>query len=96
MLDSNHTHEHVLRELHLYAPYVSFNSYIVVFDTSIEFDDPSKWSGKRTWGVGNSPHSALRQFLASETGSCFEIDNTWDVPLELTACKDGFLKRVVK
>ena len=31
-LDSNHTHEHVLNEL-LYAPLISEDSYIVVFDT---------------------------------------------------------------
>src|ERR1035438_7219347 len=32
-LDSNHTHEHVLAELNLYAPFVTPGSYIVVFDT---------------------------------------------------------------
>src|SRR5205809_1090266 len=35
-LDSNHTHEHVLQELKLYAPFVSLGSYCVVFDTIIE------------------------------------------------------------
>lgn len=35
-LDSNNTHEHVLRELELYAPHVSVESYCVVFDTIIK------------------------------------------------------------
>ncbi|MEI9959236.1 MAG: CmcI family methyltransferase [Ferruginibacter sp.] len=35
-LISNHTHEHVLRELQLYAPLVSVGSYAVVFDTIVE------------------------------------------------------------
>lgn len=36
ILDSNHTHEHVLKELELYSPFVSKDSYLVVFDTIVE------------------------------------------------------------
>src|SRR5450631_3630211 len=32
-LDSNHTHEHVLAELEVYAPLTTVGSYCVVFDT---------------------------------------------------------------
>ena len=35
-LDSNHTHEHVLKELEYYSQLVSKESYCVVFDTIIE------------------------------------------------------------
>ena len=41
ILDSNHTHDHVLKELELYSPLVKKNSYLVVFDTFIE-DMPNK------------------------------------------------------
>jgi hypothetical protein len=36
MLDSNHTHEHVLRELELYSPLVTKGNYLIVFDTIVE------------------------------------------------------------
>ncbi|NIQ16554.1 MAG: cephalosporin hydroxylase, partial [Candidatus Dadabacteria bacterium] len=35
-LDSNHTHDHVLKELEVYAPLTSIGSYCIVFDTAIE------------------------------------------------------------
>ena len=36
-LDSNHTHDHVLAELNAYANLTSVGSYIVVFDTVIDY-----------------------------------------------------------
>lgn len=93
-LDSNHTHEHVYRELMHYSKFVSVGSYIVVFDTSIEFDEPTAWKDHRPWGKGNSPHTALKQFLDSEQGRQFEIDHSLDDRVEMTVCFDGFLRRV--
>lgn len=49
-LDSNHTHNHVLNELELYAPLTSVGSYCVVFDTAVE-DMPAEYDwGSRPWG----------------------------------------------
>ena len=61
-LDSCHTHEHVLRELDLYSSFVSKGSYLIVFDTVIE-DLPRALNGNRPWKKGNSPKSAVRDFL---------------------------------
>jgi cephalosporin hydroxylase len=35
-LDSNHTHDHALKELELYSPLVSKESYLVAFNTIVE------------------------------------------------------------
>ena len=61
-LDSNHTHEHVLRELEQYAPLVSVGSYCVVFDTIIE-DMPKGFFNDRPWDVGNNPKTAVWAYL---------------------------------
>jgi cephalosporin hydroxylase len=52
LLDSNHTHAHVLEELKLYTPLVTNGSYCVVFDTIIE-DVPEGSFPDRPWDKGN-------------------------------------------
>ena len=59
VLDSNHTHEHVLKELEIYARHVTRDSYIVVFDTLIE-DMPGDLVKDRPWGIGNNPKTRGR------------------------------------
>jgi len=91
-LDSNHTHEHVLSELKLYTPFVSKDSYCVVFDTVVEdMPDDFNWGG-RPWGKGNNPKTAVREFL--ESNNDFEIDKSIDGKLLITVAPDGYLKRV--
>jgi cephalosporin hydroxylase len=63
VLDSNHTHAHILAELRAYAPLVSPGGYCVVFDTVIE-DFPPGWFHERPWDKGNSPMTAVAEFLA--------------------------------
>ncbi|MFH2043934.1 MAG: cephalosporin hydroxylase family protein [Pseudomonadota bacterium] len=91
VLDSNHTHEHVLSELRAYAPLVSIDSYCIVTDTYIEDADQSL-IGDRPWCKGNSPKSALLEYL--KENSDFKIDKYYDSKLIMTSCPDGFLKRV--
>ncbi len=90
-LDSNHTHDHVLKELHLYAPLVTIGSYCVVFDTVIE-DMPAEKFHDRPWGPGNNPKTAVHAFLKSDPH--FEIDRSMEHKLLLTAAPDGYLKRI--
>lgn len=90
-LDSNHTHEHVLGELHAYAPLVTTASYCVVFDTIID-DIPLSVPPDRPWGPGNSPKSAVREYL--KTHPEFEIDKAIDQKLLISVAPDGYLRRV--
>jgi len=91
LLDSNHTHDHVLHELQLYSQFVSLNSYIVVFDTFIE-DLPDELSQDRPWGKGNNPKTAVKEFL--KDNQKFQIDKKIESKLIITSSPDGFLRRV--
>jgi cephalosporin hydroxylase len=103
VLDSNHTHEHVLAELHAYGPLVTPGSYCVVFDTLIEDRPPGYFAG-RNWDKGNNPKTAVWEFLRQlEAGGRtagdgaplkFEIDKTVEHKLLITVAPDGYLKRV--
>ncbi len=92
ILDSNHTHEHVLEELKAYAPLVSKGSYLVVFDTAVE-DVPEDYDwGGRPWGKGNNPKTAVWEYL--KTRDEFEIDASIHNKLLITVAPDGYLKRI--
>lgn len=90
-LDSNHTHAHVLAELNAYAPLVAVGSYCIVMDTGIE-DLPDDHFSERPWRKGNSPKSAVWEYL--KTHPEFVPDKTIEWKLSITAAEDGFLKRV--
>ena len=65
ILDSNHTHEHVLSELKAYSRLVKKGSYVIVFDTRIE-DIPDKYSKKLmngNWNKKDNPKTAVHEFL---------------------------------
>lgn len=90
-LDSNHTHDHVLAELELYAPMTSVGSYCVVFDTVVE-DLPADFFPDRPWGPGDNPKTAVWEYL--KTHSEFEIDQDIFTKLLISVTPDGYLKRV--
>jgi cephalosporin hydroxylase len=91
VLDSNHTHEHVLKELQLYSPLVTKDCYLVVFDTLIE-DMPEDSFPDRPWGRGNNPKTAVWEFL--KTNDRFKIDKEIEGKLVITTAPDGYLKCV--
>lgn len=91
ILDSNHTHEHVQQELNHYAPFVTKDNYLVVFDTLVE-DMPDDLIQDRPWGKGNNPKTAVREFL--KTNDQFEIDKAIEAKILITVAPDGYLKRV--
>ena len=93
ILDSNHTHHHVLEELNAYANLVSVNSYVVVFDTIVQKLPANYLPGhKRPWGIGDNPMTSVNEFL--KTNSNFEIDRSINNKLLISVAPDGYLKRV--
>jgi len=91
VLDSNHTHEHVLEELRLYSPLVKKGSYLVVLDTIVE-DMPADFVVDRPWGKGNNPKTAVTEFLRESPR--FEIDQHYENKLLITYGPSGYLKCV--
>jgi cephalosporin hydroxylase len=91
VLDSNHTHEHVSKELALYAPLVTRDSYLIVCDTVIE-DVPDDLIRDRPWGKGNNPKTAVWEFL--KTTDRFVIDQEYNDKLLITVAPDGYLRCV--
>jgi cephalosporin hydroxylase len=103
LLDSMHTHEHVLAELEAYAPLTSPGSYCLVFDTVIE-DLTDDLYSDRPWSKGDNPKTAVREYLshlnkegrtaADGTPLLFEVDSMIENKLLITVATEGYLKRV--
>ena len=60
VLDSNHTHKHVLSELEIYSKFVTKDCFLLVLDTVI---DHLNLDPERPWGPGSSPKSAVKEFM---------------------------------
>ena len=89
VLDSLHTHEHVLMEMEMYQSFVSDKSYLVVFDTVIEFMKKDMFND-RPWGVGDNPLTAVYEFL--KTNKQFSIDEEIHEKLQISVAPNGYLK----
>jgi cephalosporin hydroxylase len=92
VLDSNHTHDHVMSELELYSPFVTKESYLVVFDTLVEDMPDDLQPNDRPWGKGNNPKTAVWEWIKKNPS--FEIDKKIEHKLLITVAPDGYLKRV--
>ncbi len=91
-LDSNHTHDHVLKELELYAHLTTVGSYCVVFDTIVEELPENYMPGGRPWNPGNNPKTAVIEFLKKNQN--FEIDKSIDNKILISVVPEGYLKRI--
>ncbi len=89
VLDSNHTADHVARELALYAPLVRAGFFLIVMDTAVEYADPVSIVD-RPWGPGNNPMTAVDAFLARENR--FVVDEEYDAKLLFTVAPRGYLR----
>jgi cephalosporin hydroxylase len=91
ILDSYHTHDHVLSELRSYSPLIGKGQYLICGDTVVEHI-PSQLHRPRPWGPGNNPATAVKQFL-TETDR-FVVDAEIDRRLLLSCHPGGYLKAV--
>jgi cephalosporin hydroxylase len=91
VVDTFHTHEHVLKELRLYSPLVGLGCYLVCCDTHVENIPEIVENRPRSWGKGNNPMTALREFLSENDK--FEVDEQLENKLLLTLHPGGYLRR---
>ncbi|MHA1797989.1 MAG: cephalosporin hydroxylase family protein [Candidatus Helarchaeota archaeon] len=87
-LDSNHTKDHVLKELNLYSKFVTKGSYIVVFDTIMP-ELVGLLGANDNWNK-NNPAEAIKEFLKKNKD--FEIDTSFN-KLYVSYCPNGFLRK---
>ncbi|MDB4234602.1 cephalosporin hydroxylase family protein [Alphaproteobacteria bacterium] len=97
LLDSIHTHNHVLEELELYSKIISKNSYIVVFDTTPHYLDNKtlkiiKKNYPHFLSKKSNARTAIDEFLYKNKK--FRIDKELNTRSLITNCHDGFLKKI--
>ena len=88
-LDSNHTKDHVLKELQSYQELVPVGSYLIVSDTFT--DEMVKHGAADEHYRDNGPMAAVTEFL--KTNDAFAVDEHYD-RLFVSYSPRGFLKRV--
>ena len=91
ILDSYHTHEHVLNELRSYAPFIEKGQYLICGDTVVE-RIPPQLHRTRPWGPGNNPATAVKEFLSESDR--FAVDEKIDQRLLLSCHPGGYLQAV--
>ena len=85
ILDSEHTREHVLRELHAFEPLLQSGDYLVVEDTCVN-GHPVRPS------FGPGPYEALQEFMGRH-GEKFVHDDARERKFGFTAAPGGYLIR---
>lgn len=91
VLDSCHSHSHVLAELNAYCQHVTKGSYCIVHDTGIEFCS-DYFCTDRPWGKGNNPKTAVDEYLRSHPE--FIVDENIEKKMLCTSAPGGWLLRV--
>lgn len=90
-LDSDHTEEHVLKELNLYSKFINKKNYIIVGDTIVSYI-PKQKHRPRNWNKNNSPKTALDIFLKKNKN--FKIDKGISNKQLLTNNPGGYIYKI--
>lgn len=88
VLDSNHSEEHVLKELRAFGPLIPSGSVIIVADTIVE-EMPDGYYQDRPWGRDDNPLTALNRFLYENPS--FALHKEWCRRSLMGECRDGIL-----
>lgn len=91
ILDSYHTHDHVLQELKAYSVFVGEGQYLICGDTIVE-KIPVQEHRPRPWGPGNNPATAVVEFLLVDNR--FVVDHEIDQRLLFSCHPGGYLKAI--
>jgi cephalosporin hydroxylase len=91
ILDSNHSHSHVLTELQTLTGCLPIGSVVVVADTIIAEMPPTLYEN-RPWNSTNNPSTAIHSFLTSNTD--FALSTRWARRGLLSEMRDGILVKV--
>ena len=87
-LDSDHRHEHVLKELNLYSKFLNKNNYIVADDTIVN-EIPNQTYRPRPWNVNNNPMTAVNTFIKKNKN--FKIDDTLNYNQLVASSPHGYI-----
>jgi cephalosporin hydroxylase len=88
VLDSNHSEEHVLKELVALSPLIPSGSVIMVADTIVQ-EMPIGYYEDRPWGRDNNPLTAVNRFLSENPN--FSLHKEWCRRSLMGECRDGIL-----
>ena len=91
VLDSNHSHDHVLNELLNLAPLLNKGSFVIVADTIIQ-EMPENSYENRPWNKEANPLSAVNEFL--RLNPSFERDSKYCRRSLMGECRDGILRKI--
>jgi cephalosporin hydroxylase len=90
VLDSNHTHEHVLSELEIYSKFVTKDCFMLVLDTVI---DDLNIDPDRSWGPGSSPKSAVKEFMLKNSAE-FIHEQSYEDRALLSVAPYGYWRKI--
>jgi cephalosporin hydroxylase len=90
VLDSNHTHEHVLSELKIYSKFVTRDCFMLVLDTVI---DDLNIDPDRSWGPGSSPKSAVKEFRLKNSAE-FIHEQSYEDRALLSVAPYGYWRKI--
>ena len=90
-LDSNHTYEHVYKELNIYSKFLKKNNYIVASDTIVN-EIPKQLHRPRIWNKKNNPMIAVNEFIKNNPK--FKVDNKINYKQLISSNPRAYLRKI--